>query len=280
MPAANMNTLSPGMSGVTTMTHAFPKGVYSVRACADKSNRSNSGRVSESNEGNNCSSQWVRVVAKDPPEITSVSMNFPDITFICNNSETYSVTHVESRDVVGQGNTTDGEMITVKFSEEGNYSLLCISEPLTDSAGLSYTIPEMTQSGMSLNASPRTVNNNKNTSLSWSVLNPKAACSLRAEAVCFGGHSNCSAAQLAEESSLNSILTTGTTDASDPYGPNRNIQTAVRKVYTKYSNKALGKKTLIMRNTTDFILDCGTSRVDGTSLLKKVRVIVSDENEG
>jgi hypothetical protein len=130
---------------------------------------------------------------------------------------------------------------------------------------------------MSITASPRTVNNNKNTTLSWSILAPTNSCSIRAETVCTGGHSYCTAAQLAEETSLNSTLTSGATDSNDPYGASRNIQTAVKTVAPQNnpgSNKALGKKTLLMNYTTDFIIDCGGS------LLKKVRVVVSDETEG
>lgn len=273
--ATSMNALAPGRSNTVSTSYTFSKGIYSIRACADKSNRSNSGRISESNEGNNCG-PWTRLVVKDPPEIQNVGMEFPDISFVCINSETYTATHEESGEVIGQGSTIDGELILAKFSEEGNYSLKCLSDPLSARAVVNYTIPEIVLSGLSISANPRTVNNNKSTTVSWSVLNPRPVCSLRAEVLC---SDSCSADQLAASSSLNATLKNGTTDANDQYGGGRNIQTAVQKVYTKYSNKAMGKKTLPMSYTTDFVLDCGKSS-DGKSLLKKIRIMVAGENEG
>jgi hypothetical protein len=269
-----MGTLSSGGSGILSNSYTFTdKGRYSARACADKSNSGNSGRIGESNEGNNCG-PWATIVVAFPPSITDVSMSFPDISFVCHDSESYTVTHNETGTVIGQEPTTDGAVIAAKFSEEGNYSLVCTSDLLTASAVVNYTIPAIVLEGLSISASPRTVNNNKNTSLSWSVLNPRPICSLRAEVVCSGGHANCNGAQLAEETSLNATLMNGATDANDPNGGGRNIQTTVKTVYTKYSNKALGKRTIMMNYTTDFIIDCGAS------LVKKIRVVVSGENEG
>jgi hypothetical protein len=52
-----------------------PAGQYSVRVCADKSNSASAGTISESNEGNNCSS-WTTVTVTDiPVPVTSISAN-------------------------------------------------------------------------------------------------------------------------------------------------------------------------------------------------------------
>ena len=160
---------------------------------------------------------------------------------------------------------------------EGNYTLSCVSGALDDSVVVNYTQVVTTLDGMSIEANPRTINNNKSTALSWSIVGPSNSCSLRAEAVCTGGRASCSTAQLAAETAVNSTLTNGTTDTNDPYGAGRNIQTAVKTVAPENNptgTKALGKKTLLMNYSTDFILDCGGS------LIKKIRVNVSAENEG
>lgn len=210
------------------------------------------------------------------PVIRNETVNYPNISFICDYSTSYTVVRNEGS-FSTSGSTTSGATVTVPITMEGNYTLTCISGGLSDSAVVNYTVPVTTFAGMSITASPRTTNNNMSTAISWSVDNPKSTCSLRAEAVCTGGRALCTAAQLSAETAINSTLTNGTTDANDPYGPGRNIQTAVKTVAPANNptgSKALGKKTILMNYTTDFILDCGGA------LMKKVRVNVSAENEG
>ena len=210
------------------------------------------------------------------PVLRNEAMNYPNITFVCDNSANYTVVRNEGS-FSQSGSTTSGATITVPITMEGNYTLTCISGELTDSSTINYTQPIVTLAGMTITASPRTVNNNKNTTLSWSVLYPTNSCSLRAEVSCTGGHSLCSTEQLAAETALNSTLASGTTDANDPYGPERNIQTAVKTIAPENNpsnDKALGKKTILLNYTTDFILDCGGS------LIKKTRVNVASDNEG
>lgn len=276
LAAVNMSTLASGASAATSKAYTFPSGgTYSTRACADKSSAGNGGTITESNEGNNCG-VWTNITVTANPTITNVSVNYNDITFVCNNATSYTVTYNETGAIVASGSTTSGATVTAPHDLEGSYTLKCIQGALSAQAIVNYTIPALTYDGIFITASPRTVIKNKNTTVSWSILNPKSACNLRAEVVCSGGHASCTQAQLTQETSLNTQLQ-GTTDSNDPYGASRNIQTAVKTVAPENNptgDKALGKKTLLMTYTTDLILDCGPT------FIKKFRIITSDENEG
>lgn len=272
LTSTTMSTLGSGASAVASQSYTFSsQQTYSARACADKTNRNNSGVISESNEGNNCGA-WTNITVRNNPSIVGAAVNFPNISFTCYDSTSYSVIRNEGGYAVS-GVTSSGQLVTVQFSQEGNYTLSCIYGGTSASTTVNYVIPPLTLDGMTINANPRTVNNNKNTVVSWTIINPKSTCSLSAQIVCVGGHASCSQSQLTNEAYINTQLQ-GSTDPDDPYGGNRNIQTAVQSPYTQYSNKAMGKKTLLMSNTMDFILDCRGS------LIKKVRVVVSNENEG
>jgi hypothetical protein len=61
LPPTSMNALNPGLFRVASQSYIFNSiGMYSVRACADKSNRNDTGVITESNELNNCSG-WTTV---------------------------------------------------------------------------------------------------------------------------------------------------------------------------------------------------------------------------
>jgi hypothetical protein len=61
LDAVSMDTLLDGASGVTSKSYTFTEsGIYYVRACADKSNKSSLGDIVERVEDNNCSA-WTRV---------------------------------------------------------------------------------------------------------------------------------------------------------------------------------------------------------------------------
>ena len=273
-----MSMLAAGDSLTTTTNYMFESyGTYSVRACADKANRYDVGTIAESDEDHNCS-VWKTVTAGAGPTITNQAVNYPNITFVCNDATSWSVSRNEGG-FIKSGRTTSGATVTVPITLEGNYTLSCTEGSLYASVVVNYKAVGNTSTSMFITASPRTVYNNDSVTLFWSIPSPTAACSLRAEVVCLGGHASCSAAQLAEEAAINTQLTSGTTDASDPYGASRNIQTAVKTVAPQNNPgnaKALGKKTLVMKKSVDFLLRCGGA----ASLNKKVRVVVSDENEG
>ena len=67
LASTSMTTLAAGASAPTTKSYTFSSlGTYSVRACADKSSSSNSGVITESNEGNNCGA-WTNVAVSGAP---------------------------------------------------------------------------------------------------------------------------------------------------------------------------------------------------------------------
>lgn len=109
--------------------------------------------------------------------------------------------------------------------------------------------------------------------LSWDIKYPTNSCTLTATAVCTGGHSSCTASQLASESALNQTFQTGNTDSNDVYGASRSILSAIRTVASPSTTNARGKKTLQINTTTDLLLDCG-----GVS--KKIRFLTTTNNEG
>ena len=131
-----------------------------------------------------------------------------------------------------------------------------------------------TQTG-TFTATPRTIKAGSVSTLQWSINNPTNACSLTAVPVCTG---TCNAARTAAAATLNTTLQTGTTDANDPNNINGELRTIQNAIQTEAFNngvpgKALGKKSLRINYTTDFILDCGA----GGS--QKTRVQVTNETE-
>ncbi|MCC7160634.1 hypothetical protein IT399_02865 [Candidatus Nomurabacteria bacterium] len=57
----SMNALNPGLFNTTSQSYTFNSvGTYSLRACADKTNRNDTGVITELNEANNCSG-WTNV---------------------------------------------------------------------------------------------------------------------------------------------------------------------------------------------------------------------------
>lgn len=73
LPPREMNALAAGASDTTIGTYAFTNvGLYYVRACADKSAPTNTGKVTESNEFNNCG-PWTTItvaLAGTHPDLT------------------------------------------------------------------------------------------------------------------------------------------------------------------------------------------------------------------
>ncbi len=59
-PGVKMSALSKNGSGSTTASYTFSDGIYWIRACSDKTSRAGGGLISESNEGDNCSS-WKQI---------------------------------------------------------------------------------------------------------------------------------------------------------------------------------------------------------------------------
>ncbi|MFA7302586.1 MAG: CARDB domain-containing protein, partial [Candidatus Paceibacterota bacterium] len=69
-PAVALGALPKGGTGTISLTHGFDPGTYYVRACADKSSRSDDGNIVESDDNNNCSQRWEEVVVTDTNQCT------------------------------------------------------------------------------------------------------------------------------------------------------------------------------------------------------------------
>ena len=75
LAATSMADLASGGSDITAQSYTFTAtGTYSMRACADKTNRLSVGTVTESNEGNNCG-LWQDIAVAWPPITGTLSAN-------------------------------------------------------------------------------------------------------------------------------------------------------------------------------------------------------------
>jgi hypothetical protein len=87
------------------------------------------------------------------------------------------------------------------------------------------------------------------------------------------------ATRIANANTLTAELQTGSTDANDPDNINGDLRTVLDAIQKDAFNNgvpgyAKGKKSLRVRNTTDFTLNCGIGAQ------QKIRVQVSDDREG
>jgi hypothetical protein len=182
----------------------------------------------------------------------------------------------------------------------GNYQAVCTYTNLNGEVVSGYKTvaysPTPPDAIVSLKASPSTITKGGTSVLSWIVQYPgsiqliPSVCTLTAKAVCGGGHANCNATQLTAETNLQTIIDTGSTDTGDLAGSRliSGTTSALNSVVTpitgvastiSWSNnyKAEGKKTFILTNPMDFLLDChGVSNTSSST----VRVLVTNPNEG
>lgn len=196
----------------------------------------------------------------------------------------YPSNYVVSRGAttISSGPINGGQTITVPLPNvAGTYTTTCTTVstdghnfPSTTSIAFQPVPPGPI---VSLKQTPSSIAKGSATIISWTVLYPVNTCTLTASAVCLNG--SCNALQLAASSSVNTILTTGTTDANDLAG-SRPISTAVKTLVNPNlfttDWKAFGKKTLNLNKTMDFLLNCGS----GVGESAKVRVQVTSSNEG
>lgn len=125
------------------------------------------------------------------------------------------------------------------------------------------------------NLSPRSVERGGLVKLSWGIHYPNTQCKIIAAvqipATC---DATCQSDRATASSTLNSILTSGTTNANDPYGANRNMTTALttKVPSTQY---ARGEKSVTLDYSTTFTLSCGNSFTPARSI-----IYVTDRTEG
>jgi hypothetical protein len=114
--------------------------------------------------------------------------------------------------------------------------------------------------------SPQFVPSSGTTTLSWNILYPRAECTLKAKVYCKS--SGCTPEQSNAEGLLNAILETEDIDQGAQTNP-INIQDSLKKVSENSpanEARALGKKTVAISQTTDFILSCG----NGAEMTKRM----------
>ena len=121
---------------------------------------------------------------------------------------------------------------------------------------------------------PRSVERGGLINISWSIYHPNTSCKIVAEvqkpASC---DTSCQTARNAAASTLNTQLSTGTTNSNDPNGGNRNMNTALNQANT--SGYAKGTKSVKLDYSTTFTLSCGTSSTPFKSI-----IYVTDRTEG
>jgi hypothetical protein len=205
------------------------------------------------------------------------------LKFSCLNSTHYTILRyvgAPTNDFVVHTATTSyvGEVTSTLVSGT-NYILRCLSGNVPDDYPTTYNAtPGPTE--IKLDITPRTISPEEKVLVTWDTKFPTSACSLYAKVVC--ANNACSALQLAASSTLNAILNATTTDPNDP-ATSRNLQTAIKTVAPGHKDndvpiinldwKALGKKTLQIRYTTDLVYDCGASGKE----TRRIQVTRSEE---
>jgi hypothetical protein len=276
-PNANISTqsatrifadVSSGGTVVVSSNKAFASGIYYMRFCADKRNRSDSGQITEVNENNNCN-PWTPITVDLPkvvnPILSGNHTSTGTFSFSCINSTNYKII----RDGTTISNSSYTGPVSKNITVAGNYTAMCINGTYSDSYVVLYDPTPANPSNLSLTGTPRTIESGGKVTLSWSINNPTNSCKITATPVCTG---TCTSAQTSAAASLQTTLNTGSTDSNDPNG-SRTMSTALHTVIS--GTKALGKKTIQINYTTDFGLNCGT-----TTATSSVRVLVSTSNEG
>ncbi len=278
-----MSTLAAGASATATGSRRYSTaGTYYMRACADKDRANDTGDIEEANETNNCGA-WTAICVgtaaqcsggSPSPTIINpqvVNNNTPSgsLSFSCSNATSYSIVR-DGTVLVDHQTYTSAVMYPV--TTEGNYDMICWNGALSANQVLFYS-PNSITGSVSLIAAPATAKAGALSTLSWNISNPTTICKITASPVYTAG-SGADAGRDAAAATLTAQLTNPSqTDINDPYGQ-RAMLTALRTAAPGVTTKALGKKSLLMQYTTDFLLDCGTSTQ------RKVRVQVANENEG
>lgn len=304
LPSSTMGTLAVSASNTGSKSYTFPggPGTYSVRICVDKSDRNDAGSVTESNEGNNCGSPWTTVTVActgtdqwdtigltctDPRVVNAeiLDQHYPpgSIRLECNaDTTTYSITRdTPPTTVVAAGTPYTGPVTLDTTPPHGNsYTMRCTHGSVTDTAPPVAYDPTMDPTTINFTTGITTVTDPPvETPIKWVVANPTNSCTLTARIVC--ANNACTAAQLAEQTALNTILTSSSTDANDP-NTSRPMLTAIRTPAPGHKDsdvpviiadyKGIGKKTITIKYTTDLTYSC-----NGVSETKRIRVTKGEE---
>jgi len=205
------------------------------------------------------------------------------IIFSCSNADSYKITR--NGTLIASGNYT--LPVTIKLSDYGsvmgNYQIKCLSGDAEEAVTIFYDPKPLTTDSITLEATPVTIKSGTVSTLTWGINIPDPACDITASPVCAGG--SCvypkDNALKAAADTLSLKLLNETTDANDPYGANRLMSTALRTVpISSGGTKALGKKSINLQYTTDFELNCHINVEGRPNPFKKLRVQVTNDNEG
>ena len=125
------------------------------------------------------------------------------------------------------------------------------------------------------NITPRSVERGGLVSISWSIYHPSTSCKIVAEvqkpAVCDAG---CQTARDTASTTLNTLLSSGNTNANDPNG-SRPMLTALRQALNNPSGYSRGVKSVNLEYSTTFTARCANDSVPVRSI-----IYVTDRTEG
>lgn len=239
-----------------------------------------------------CANGALNPTACTVPTIDSLSLSGNNtssgtIDFICSNTTNYTITRDGLSFVT---NVSYNGRTYVPVTTAGNYQLICLSGSLASApktVNPFYDPTPLVTDAVMLNASPITTKSGTLSTITWSINNPTSLCDIVALPVCAGGNT-CNtlsdAPRITAANAITTLLSTGTTDANDPYnttpGIGRSMTSALRSIVTATGTKALGKKTIKIDYTTDLYLDCHVTTVGKPNPTKKLRIQVTGDNEG
>jgi hypothetical protein len=258
MPAFLVNSIRGGNDRDEEVSYTFTSvGTYSMRVCADKSDRNNAGTIAELNiagdaENNNCGA-WMTITVTDGSCSLPWGGSIPNGSSVTAYSRS-SVTSPASCSSYDQTRRCTNSVLSGSYTHQS----------------CSLAVPSVSV----FNISPRTVERGGLVKINWSIQNPTSACTVTAAiqrpATC---NATCEAARDAAEDALNNTLSNGTTNTNDPNGGNRDMDDALTD--TVSGTYAKGEVSLSLDYSTTFTLGCG-----GTMTPAKSLIYVTDRVEG
>lgn len=165
--------------------------------------------------------------------------------------------------------------ITPNPNVDDDYQVFCIKETFEKGSAVKpYNSNPPTNTLPSVDAYPKTINSGGQTVVNWSITRPRITaplCTIKADPVCANG--TCSATENTAVAVIRNILATERVDGTGTQLPT--IAHAVSTVaagQTGPNAKALGQKTMSLKYTTDFTVDC-----NGAKATTRIRVANSSE---
>ncbi|MCR4275894.1 MAG: hypothetical protein NUV90_00720 [Candidatus Parcubacteria bacterium] len=117
--SVSMPMLAAGGTATFSKSYTFTSpGTYSLRVCADKTNRNSSGTITESDEDNNCGA-WTTVTP--PPIMTLDNVTISNSSITPNATTQYTITDFASYSIGGNAITTELTFINIQGPNAGAY---------------------------------------------------------------------------------------------------------------------------------------------------------------